>query len=68
MENMNSISSPKLDKIRIYFEKSSLIQWGNKNIFYLLVKEIPSGNSSVQLRVFRDLKIQGSVICPRPGI
>lgn len=47
MENMNSISSPKLDKIRIYFEMSSLIKWGNKNIFYLLVKEIPSGNSSV---------------------
>lgn len=29
MENMDSISSPKLDKVRIYFEKSNLIKKGN---------------------------------------
>ena len=34
MENIDSISSSKLDKVRIYFEKSSLIKKGNKNIFY----------------------------------
>lgn len=31
MENMNFISFPKLNKIRICSEKSSLIKGGNKN-------------------------------------